>query len=61
MRTEIKFKITEENKDKLARMQKNKSMNRDNVLNYLIESAYESPIEEYLDLEDAYEDDLEFF
>lgn len=61
MRTEIKFKITEENKDKLARMQKNKSMNRDNVLNYLIESAYESPIEEYLDLEDVYEDDLEFF
>lgn len=61
MRTEIKFKITEENKDKLARMQKNKSMNKDNVLNYLIESAYESPIEEYLDLEDAYEDDLEFF
>lgn len=61
MRTEIKFKITEENKEKLARMQKNKSMNRDNVLNYLIESAYESPIEEYLDLEDAYEDDLEFF
>lgn len=61
MRTEIKFKITEENKDKLARMQKNKSMNRDNVLNYLIESAYESPIEDYLDLEDVYEDDLEFF
>lgn len=61
MRTEIKFKITEANKEKLARMQKNKSMNRDNVLNYLIESAYESPIEDYLDLEDVYEDDLEFF
>lgn len=61
MRTEIKFKITEENKEKLARMQKNKSMNRDNVLNYLIESAYESPIEDYLDLDDVYEDDLEFF